>query len=188
VLAETGATIPFVGPDNRAGAKMVGDYLAAVSQAGDQVGVLEGSAPPFNGQQRKLGFEDAMNAAGIEIADSQSAQWEMDQANRIAAAMISERPEIKALLCANDSMALGAMAAVKAAGRSGEIAVVGFDNITAIRQAIRDGAVLATADQHADQLAVFGIEYALQIMQGEAAPADRETPVDLVTAENLKES
>ena len=188
VLAETGVTIPFVGPDNRAGAKQVGDFLATRLQAGDKVGVLEGIRTAFNGQQRKLGFEDAMNEAGIEIADSQSAQWEMDQANRIAAAMISERPEIKALLCANDSMALGALAAVKSAGRSGEIAVVGFDNITAIRQAIRDGAVLATADQYADQLAVFGIEYALQIMQGEAAPADRETPVDLITAENLKES
>jgi ribose transport system substrate-binding protein len=188
VLAEAGATVPFVGPDNRAGAKQVGAFLATRLQAGDRVGVLEGIRTAFNGQQRKLGFEDAMSEAGIEIADSQSAQWEMDQANRIAAAMISEHPEIKALLCANDSMALGALAAVKAAGRSGEIAIVGFDNITAIRQAIRDGAVLATADQHADQLAVFGIEYALQILQGEAAPADRETPVDLVTAENLKES
>ena len=188
VLAEAGATVPFVGPDNRAGAKQVGVFLATRLQAGDRVGVLEGIRTAFNGQQRKLGFEDAMSEAGIEIADSQSAQWEMDQANRIAAAMISEHPEIKALLCANDSMALGALAAVKAAGRSGEIAIVGFDHITAIRQAIRDGAVLATADQHADQLAVFGIEYALQILQGEAAPADRETPVDLVTAENLKES
>jgi ribose transport system substrate-binding protein len=185
VLAEAGATIPFVGPDNRAGAKLVGDYLATHLQPGDQVGVLEGIRTAFNGQQRRLGFEDAMNQAGIKIADSQSAQWEMDQANRIAAAMISERPGIKALLCANDSMALGALAAVKAAGRSGQIAIVGFDNITAIRQAIRDGAVLATADQYADQLAVFGIEYALQILRGEATPADRETPVDLITAENL---
>ncbi len=187
IMAEVGVQIPFVGPDNRAGAKLVGDYLATHLQAGDQVGVLEGIRTAFNGQQRRLGFEDAMHEAGMQIADSQSAQWEMDQANRIAAAMISERPQLKALLCANDSMALGAMAAVKAAGQTGQIAVVGFDNISAIRQAIRDGAVLATADQYADQLAVFGIEYALQIAQGQAAPADRETPVDLIIAENLSD-
>lgn len=187
IMEEVGVQIPFVGPDNRAGAKLVGDYLATHLQAGDQVGVLEGIRTAFNGQQRRLGFEDAMNEAGMQIVDSQSAQWEMDQANRIAAAMISERPQLKALLCANDSMALGAMAAVKAAGQTGQIAVVGFDNISAIRQAIRDGAVLATADQYADQLAVFGIEYALQIAQGQAAPADRETPVDLITAENLSD-
>ena len=43
--------------------------------------------------------------------------------------------------------------------------------------------LVATADQHADQLAVYGIEYALEVLKGNAAPADRETPVDLVTAE-----
>ena len=41
--------------------------------------------------------------------------------------------------------------------------------------------VVATADQHADQLAVFGIDYALEVLRTKAAPADRETPVDLVT-------
>jgi ribose transport system substrate-binding protein len=50
---------------------------------------------------------------------------------------------------------------------------------------LRDGRVLATADQHAAQLAVFGIEYALQILRGQAKPQDRRTPVDLVTAEKL---
>lgn len=186
VLDQAGVTIPFVGPDNRSGARAVGDYLAKRLSPGDEVGVLEGIRTAFNGQQRRLGFEDAMRAADIEIVASQSAQWEMDQANKIASAMISEHPEIKALLCSNDSMALGALAAVKAAGRGGQIAVVGFDNITAIRQAIQQGAVLATADQHGDQLAVYGIDYALQILRGEAPPADRETPVDLITAESLK--
>ena len=44
--------------------------------------------------------------------------------------------------------------------------MVGFDNISAIREMWRDGRVLATADQHAAQLAAFGIEYALQILRG----------------------
>ena len=82
-------------------------------------------------------------------------------------------------------MALGAVAAVKEAGRAGQVLVVGFDNISAVRDLVRDGRVLATVDQHADQLAVFGIEYALDILGGQATPADRETPVDLVTAETL---
>jgi ribose transport system substrate-binding protein len=186
VLSEAGVQIPFVGPDNRAGARLVGEYLATRLTAGDPVGVLEGIRTAFNGQQRRLGFEDAMQAAGMKIVDSQSAQWEMDMANRVASAMLSEHAEIKALLCSNDSMALGALAAVKAAGRSGQVLIVGFDNISAIQAAIRDGAVLATADQHGDQLAVYGIEYALELLQGAASPADKQTPVDLVTAESLK--
>mgnify|MGYP002684473885 CR=1 FL=1 len=46
--------------------------------------------------------------------------------------------------------------------------------------------MLATADQHADQLAVFGIEYALEMLRTKGLPADRETPVDLVTADTLR--
>lgn len=185
VLAEQGLKVPFVGPDNRAGARMVGERLAYSLQPGDQVAIIEGIRTAFNSQQRRLGFEDAMKAKGIVIADTQSAQWEMDQANRIASALISEHPEIKALLCCNDSMALGAVAAVKAAGRTSPILIVGFDNISAIRAAIKDGAVVATADQHADQLAVFGIEYALSALRGEPASGDRATPVDLITVERL---
>ena len=186
VLKETGVRIPFVGPDNRAGARMAAEYLAKKLAKGDKVGMLEGIKTAFNGQQRRLGFEDAMQAAGIEIVDVQSAQWEMDIANRVASAMISEHPDIKALLCGNDSMALGAVAAVKAAGRSGQIRIVGYDGISAAREAIKEGAILATIEQHADRLAVFGIEYALQLLRGESTLQDKQTPVELVTAESLK--
>jgi ribose transport system substrate-binding protein len=155
VLAEQGIKVPFVGPDNREGARMVGAYLASKLNTGDKVAMLEGIKTAFNGQQRKLGFEDAMRAAGLLIVDSQSALWEIEPANKIASAMIGEHPEIKGLLCCNDSMALGALAAVKSAGRGGQVLIVGYDGISAIKAAIKEGSVLATADQHADQLAVF---------------------------------
>jgi ribose transport system substrate-binding protein len=186
VLAEQNVKVPFVGPDNRAGAKMVGAYLASKLKSGDKVAMLEGIKTAFNGQQRKLGFEDAMKEAGLSIVDSQSALWEIEPANKIASAMLGEHPEIKALLCCNDSMALGALAAVKGAGRQGQVLIVGYDGISAVATAIKEGSVLATADQHAGQLAVFGIEFALKLVKGEAPPADRTTPVELVTAEGAK--
>ena len=126
-----------------------------------------------------------MKAAGVTIVNSQTAQWEMDQANRIASAMLGEHPEIKALLCCNDSMALGALAAVKSAGQSGDVLIVGYDGISAVRSAIKDGSVLATVDQHADQLAVFGIELALKLLKGEGPPPTPRRPSNLITAESL---
>lgn len=187
VLAQEGVTIPFVGPDNRAGAKQVGDYVAAKLMADDAVAILEGIPTSFNGQQRKLGFEDAIAERGLKLVSSQSAQWEMSQANTIAASMLTEHPELKAILACNDSMALGALAAVKAAGRDGEVLIAGFDNISAVQQAIRDGQIAASADQHGDSLAVYGIEMALQLLASDqATPADRQTPVDLITPEDLR--
>jgi ribose transport system substrate-binding protein len=99
--------------------------------------------------------------------------------------MITAHPEIKALLCANDSMALGALNAVEESGKTGKITVVGYDNISAAKQLVNDGKLLATADQHADQLAVYGIEYALEMLGKKGTPSDKETPVDLVTKETL---
>jgi ribose transport system substrate-binding protein len=185
-LAERNLRIPFVGPDNRKGARLAGEALARRLKSGDQVAILEGVPTAFNAQQRKAGFEDAMKAAGMNIVSSQSASWETAKANQVAAALLVEKPELKAILCANDSMALGAVAAIRAAGKAEQIRVIGFDNIKAVRQLLKDGQVLATVDQHGDQLAVFGIEYALESLKNKTSPADRETKVDLITAEQTK--
>lgn len=185
-LTVEGIQIPFVGPDNRVGARKTAEYLVSKLNKGDAVAILEGIRTSFNGQQRRLGFEDAM-ASGMKIVASQSASWEMSQANTIASAMLSEHPEIKAILACNDSMALGAAAAVKSAGRTGEIYVIGFDNISAVQQSILDGKILATADQHGDKLAIYGIQKALAMLNKPAEQsADRETPVDLITVKQLQ--
>lgn len=191
ILQERGLSIPFVGPDNRAGAQEVGAFLAQQLSRGDAVLMLEGTRTSFNAQQRRQGFADAMQTAGVTIADSQSANWEMAPANTLATAMLAAHPQARAILAANDNMALGAMAAVRAAGRdSGDnpVLIVGFDNISAVREAMRQGRILATADQHADRLAAYGIDYALAQLDETRADVpleDRETPVDLITASTL---
>jgi ribose transport system substrate-binding protein len=180
-LKEAGLIVPFVGPDNRAGARRVAEAVAKKLPAGAKVAIIEGLTTAFNGQQRRAGFEDAIKAAGLNLVSVQSGQWEIDKANNVAAAMLNEHPDLQALLCGNDSMALGAVAAVQAAGRTGKVLVAGYDGIPAIRPMVADGRITASADQHADQLAVFGIEAALRILKGEAPPADQTTIVDLVT-------
>ncbi len=179
-MKEAGISIPFVGPDNRAGAAAVGKVVAAKLNRGDKVAVIEGVPTADNGRQRRLGFVDAVDAAGLELVSVQSGQWEMEKANTVANALLNAHPDLKAILCANDNMALGAVAAIKSAGRQGQVLVVGFDNIKAIRPLLESGAVTATADQHADKLAVFGIEAALAALTtGDAA--DQATPVDVIT-------
>jgi ribose transport system substrate-binding protein len=180
-LQQAGLAIPFVGPDNRAGARAVGEVLAKKLQAGDEVAIIEGVTTAFNGQQRRAGFEDAMTAAGMKVVTVQSGQWEMEKANNVASGILAANPGVKALLCANDNMALGAASAVQAAGKAGQVQIVGFDNIAALKPLLDDGRVLATADQHGDKLAVYGIQAALKVLQDNTPPADQQTPVDVVT-------
>jgi ribose transport system substrate-binding protein len=181
-LKAKGIAVPFVGPDNRKGALKVGEVLAKKLAKGDKVGIIEGVTTSFNAKQRTAGFQDAMNAAGIKVVGVQSGEWEIDKANKIASAMLSEHPDLKALLAGNDNMAIGAVSAVKSAGKTGKVLVVGFDNISAIVPMLKDGRVVATADQHADKLAVFGIENALKAIKDKSAAKGGviETPVDLV--------
>ena len=178
-------SVPFVGPDNRAGAKLVGDFLGKQLKSGDKVGIVEGVSTTFNAQQRTLGFQDAMKAAGINVVSVQSGQWEIDKGNTVAAGMLRENPDLKAILAGNDSMALGVVAAVKASGRTGKVDVVGYDNIAAIKPMLKDGRVLATADQFAAKQAVFGIEIALKALAEKKKqndmPTEVKTDVVLVT-------
>jgi ribose transport system substrate-binding protein len=96
-LKEKNLVVPFVGPDNRKGAKLAGDYLGKQLKAGDKVGILEGVSTTFNAQQRTAGFQDAMKAVGANVVSVQSGQWEMDKANAVAAAMLREHPDLRAL-------------------------------------------------------------------------------------------
>lgn len=183
-LKEKGLVVPFVGPDNRKGAKLVGDYLAKQLKAGDKVGILEGVSTTFNAQQRTAGFQDAMKEVGATVVGVQSGQWEMEKGNKVASAMLREHPDMKALLCGNDNMALGAVAAVKTAGKT-QVKVVGYDNINAVKPLLKNGKMLATADQYAAKQAVFGIETALKAIKAKTPQANLpgvvETQVDLVT-------
>jgi ribose transport system substrate-binding protein len=186
LLKSKGISVPFVGPDNRKGARMVGDYLAKEKlKAGDQVGIIEGVPTTTNAQQRTAGFKDAMDAAKMKIVSVQSGNWEIDKGNAVAASMLNEYPDLKALLAGNDSMALGAVSAVRAAGKAGQVQVVGYDNINAIKPMLKDGRVLATLDQAASQQAVFGIQAALKVLKGEKPDVDADnviqTPVELIT-------
>ncbi|MBH3426151.1 sugar ABC transporter substrate-binding protein [Pseudomonas alkylphenolica] len=186
VLKSKNLNVPFVGPDNRKGARLVGEYLAKEKlKAGDEVGIIEGVSTTTNAQQRTAGFKDAMEAAQMKVVSVQSGDWEIAKGNAVAASMLNANPDIKALLAGNDSMALGAVSAVRAAGKAGQVQVVGYDNINAIKPMLKDGRVLATADQYAAKQAVFGIEAALKVLKGEKPNVDADnviqTPVELVT-------
>ncbi|HKT63647.1 sugar ABC transporter substrate-binding protein [Burkholderia sp. 22313] len=185
VLKSKNLNVPFVGPDNRKGARKIGDYLAKRLKAGDQVGIIEGVSTTTNAQQRTAGFQDAMKAGGMKVVSVQSGEWEIDKGNAVASAMLNEYPNLRALLCGNDNMAIGAVSAIRAAGKQGKVFVVGYDNINAIKPMLKDGRVLATADQYAAKQAVFGIDTALKAIAEHRKQADMsgvvETPVDLVT-------
>ena len=185
VLEEYDLSIPFIGPSNRAGAKMVGDFALQSVAAGSKVAILEGITSAVNSIERRSGFQDAITDAGMDLVTLQSAEWDQTKAAQVMAGILSQYPDLDVILAANDNMALGAASAVGMARREKEIVIAGFDNISAVHPLIEAGTVIATVDQFGDQLAVFGIEYAIEALESGAELEDRETLLELVTAETL---
>ena len=185
VLEDYGLSIPFIGPSNRAGAKMVGDFALQNVAAGSKVAILEGITSAVNSIERRTGFEDAITDAGMDLVTLQSAEWDQTKAAQVMAGILSQYPDLDVILAANDNMALGAASAVGMARREKEIVIAGFDNISAVHPLIEAGTVIATVDQFGDQLAVFGIEYAIEALESGAELEDRETLLELVTVETL---
>ena len=183
-----GISVPFVGPNNRKGAQQVSNYLAERLKTGDQVGVIEGSSADRNAQQRTDGCRDAMNAAGINIVAVQTGDWEYGKGRDAASKMLSEHPQIRGLMCGNDNMAMGAVDAIRDAGRTGGVYVTGYNDIDAIKPLIADGRVLATVNQFAARQAVFGVDVALKAVTEQRKQSELssviETPLQLVTAAN----
>ena len=181
-MKKRGIDIVFVGPDNRAGAKLSGDVLAQALGRGGKVVIIEGNPGAENGVQRRLGYMDAIGAGGLDLLDSRTAHWETEEANSVFSAMLTAHHDIAGVMAANDSMALGVVKAIDAAGRAGRIKVASFDDIPAIQPLLRDGKVLATVDQFGAQLASLGIDTVMKEIAGETLTGWIRTPLKLVTA------
>ena len=184
---KAGIDLAFVGPDNRAGAKLAGDELAKALGPGAKVVIIEGNPGADNALQRKMGFEDAAKAGKLNIVASQTAHWETEEANAVFTNILTANPDIKGVMAANDSMALGVAKAIDAAGKAGQIKVVGFDNIPAIRPLVKNGKVLATVDQFGTDMAANAIDQGLKSRK-DSKPLKGwvKTPIELVTAKNVK--
>lgn len=177
-----GVDLAFFGPDNRDGAKLAGEELAKSVGKGGKVVILEGNPEADNAKERKKGFDDAIKAGGLQLLDSKTAHWETEEANTVMTNFMTKHHDIQGVMAANDSMALGVVKALDAAGQGGKIKVVGFDNIPAVQPLIKDGKMLATVEQYGAQMAAMGIDYGLRELAGEKFTGWVKTDIKLVTA------
>ncbi|GAK61097.1 periplasmic binding protein/LacI transcriptional regulator [Candidatus Vecturithrix granuli] len=175
----------FVGPDNAAGAEMVGDHLGETLGKGAKVIILEGNPGADNAKQRKEGFMRSVAKYELNLLDSRTAHWETEEANTVMTNLLTSFPDVQGVMCANDSMALGVEKAIAAAGKTGAIQIVGFDNIGAVQGLIKEGKILATIDQFGPKMAANAIKVGFRILNGEALTGWQTTPIKLITKADL---
>ncbi len=183
---QEGISIPFVGSDNFIGAHMVGDYVKTKLNGKGRVAVIEGVRGAENADLRKKGFIEAVTAdSSIKIVASESANWHTDESLTLTADLLTKNPDIDAIFCANDSMALGVIQAIELTRSSNKIIVAGYDNIDSVRTEIRNGRIHATVEQHPELMGEYGVDLAWKRLNGLNIPEKRATPLDMVTYEHF---
>ena len=184
--ADAGVTTEtFIGSDNYAGGSIAGAYLVKVTGGKARVAILEGIPGHETGDSRLRGFRDEITRApGITIVASQPANWERDQGFNVFQNMLQAHPDIDTVFACNDMMALGAVEAIRAAGKTGAIRVVGFDAVDDARKAIVDGTMAASVAQSPSEMGRIAVENALHALRGEPVSAETKVKIELITKAN----
>ena len=146
-----------------------------------KVVVLEGIPGHETGDSRLRGFKEAIKGSpGVSIVASQTANWERDQGFNVFQNMLQAHPDIDTLFACNDMMALGAIEAIRAAGKTGKIRVIGFDAVDDAREAIKQGTMEATVAQFPREMGRIAVESAVKAIRGEPVPPESQVRIELV--------
>ncbi len=155
---------------------------------GGKVAVIEGMAGVYAALQRTSGFKETMSAEGAKfsVVASVPGNWDRQLSYDAATNIIQQNPDIIGFYCNNDGMALGVVEAVKAAGKAGQIAVIGTDGISDAYKSIKAGELTATVDSFPVLTGEVAMEVALRLHAGQKLPRVVATPQALVTKDNIE--
>ncbi|MCH7678837.1 substrate-binding domain-containing protein, partial [candidate division KSB1 bacterium] len=168
------------------GGRIAGEYIVKKLGGQGKVAVLEGIPGHETGDARLKGFHQAVDhESGIEIVVSQTANWERDQGFNVFQNILQSNPEVQALFACNDMMALGAIEAIAAARKTGEIIVVGFDAVEDARESIQKGEMEGSIAQYPSAMGKLAVETAVDIINSQTVSEFISTKIELITKEKL---
>ena len=187
-INQTGVAIAQIVSNNYQGATLGGQQFAKLmNETGNYV---ELTGPQFdnNAQIRSQGYHDVLDQyTNMKMVAQQDANWDQTTAFNDMETILQAHPDIQGVITGNDTMALGASAALQAANRS-DVIVVGFDGIPQVIDAIKAGTIQATVMQPATTLARMAVDQAdAYITAGNTTTMDEKQSIDciLITPDNV---
>jgi ribose transport system substrate-binding protein len=197
VICDIGTTggdyVSFIASDNTAGARGVGEAVAAalkekgLSKA--PYGLITLSLARINGQKRTEGFRAGMKAGGYseEVALQQMQAYTADESFKFAQDMLTGHPEMRAMFIEADDPAMGALRAIKAAHRTGEILVGAFDGIPEFVDLLKKGELVAAGMQQPYLMGAKAAEALSASLKGGKPEKEVLVPVLIATSKNIEQ-
>jgi ABC-type sugar transport system substrate-binding protein len=179
--------ITFIGTNNEEGAKLAADFICENIEKGSDVAILQGIITQSTGQARAEGAKAGLTGCGLNVVAEQPADWDRAMGQSVMENILTGNPNLKAVFASNDNMALGAVEALKSAGKLQDVMVVGYDANPDAAASIMAGEMTASVAQNPGNMGALGVENALKVKRGEAIEPNIDTGTVLVTKENAAE-
>lgn len=181
-----GELICLAQTDNVKASASAGEFIAEAIGGAGKVLNLQGDMGNQTAQARDEGLHNVLDTfEDIEVID-QSAHWTQEEGLSITENILTSDPDLKAIFGANDPAALGAVQAVKAAGRT-DIVIVGFDGNPTAFEAVKAGDLAADIAQFPQRMGAYGVDLMVRHLNGEEIPELVDTGTAVVTRENVDE-
>lgn len=197
VIADIGTNsgnyVSFIISDNYEGAYGTGQALAAAMKEkgweDGSVGLVTISQARKNGQARTAGFREALKEAGIEkeAGLQQMQSYTADETFRFTQDMLTANPDMRAMFIQTDQPAIGAIRAIRAARRDGEVLVAAFDGIPEFVDLIKSGQIVASGMQQPYLMGVRSGEAMIEHLNGGTPEKEILVPILVVTSENIED-
>lgn len=188
--ADFDSFVCHMSPDDFVAGYNTAKYLFDRLGGKGKVCALYGMQGEDSAANRYAGFEAALKEyPEIELVDMQVASWSQDQAMTFTQTWLSTNDDIAAIWAANDTMGLGAVEALKLAGKNGQILTCGCDGIAAAYEAIQAGDMACTVANNGYLLMGYGAAYAYEAAKNGLTVENPviKTQAVLVTTENVDE-
>ena len=171
MAAKAGVKIAYsIGSDNYAGGGKAADWLVSKlgKDAKGPVLVIEGLPGNINGGKRAHGFADelAKAAPGLKVIGILPGDWDRQKAANITNDALTRNPDLVAIFCSNDGMALGAVEAAFAANKGAQTTIIGFDGTSDAVKSIKDGRLGASVAQLPYLVGKQAVEYGKKLLDG----------------------
>lgn len=174
---DSGEIVSFIASNNVEGGKLAGEYILEKVGKDAEVVQLEGIPGASSTRERGEGFKEATDGK-INLVASQTANFDRAEGLTVMENLLQAHPDVKAVFCQNDEMALGASEAIKTSGK--DIVVVGFDGNEDAISAVEDGSLSATVAQKPKEMGKLAIETAIKYLKGEQVEEQVDSPLELV--------
>lgn len=173
--------------DSYSGSVDVGKYFVQAMHKKGKYAELLGLVSDNNTWNRSKGFHSVVDYyPGLKMVAQQGAEFDENKAMEVMESILQAHPDIEAVFCGNDAMALGAYQALISAGKAGKVKVFGFDGAADVVQSIKDGKIAATGMQFPQVMAQTAAIYADEYFKGKRDfPRKIPVSVELVTQKNV---